>query len=192
MKPAWHGLSPRCLAVALCLMACIGCSEPSDYSAETSEVVASTPVLIFSTPQTEPSFSQEDPQAFATSPETAATVDPLSGVRTPVLVFFTPTTDQADQQKFQSDAGTPGIPPVSGAGSPASQLTRVALPLPPSISVMPRPTGIAVTPRSTVSSPAPQTSDELPFARWPKGWWLAAVAVLAIIFVAWLFAGRRS
>lgn len=225
MKPVWH-VSLRCLVIALCLVAGVGCSAPSDYPAAggsalvccTPNAAASfseeelqapandleaaatinpslglpTPVLVFFTPETGPSVSQEAPDASATDLTPPVAELPSPGLATPAPIFFTPTADQTSGTATPIDAGTPGIPPAGEAGSPALQFTRVALQMTPSVTFMPRGSGTGGTPRATDGSSTSSTPDEAPYAQWPNGWWLAAGAVLAIIFFAWLLAGRRT
>jgi len=170
-------------------------SVPADYLAETPAAPGETPSLIFFTPESDPAFAQEDPQALAPASETGSTVDPTPDSGTPALIFFTPTADPAlprtAPDASRLDSGTPGIPGGSGAATPASQLTRVSLPVTPPWTTMPRPTRVTVAPRAISGATVPQVPAEAPFTKWPKGWWFAVGAVFAIILAAGLFA-RRS
>ena len=190
MKPAWHGPGLFCLVSAGCLVACIGCSAPSNYAAETTETIAQTPAMIFFTPECELSDCVEEPQAPATDLETAVTANPSPGIGTPVMIFFTPTADQTDLPELQVGTGTPVIAPESGDGTLAPQFTRVALQLTPSSAMMPKPPPAASG--GTAESRAGLASDEGPTARWPKGWGWGVAVVLGLIVAAWLLAGRRS
>jgi hypothetical protein len=169
-------------------------SAPEDDPAKTPAAAGETPAMILFTPESDPAFSQEDPQALETDPGAATTLDPTPDSGTSALIFFTPTADPAlpgtAPSASQLDPGTPGIPVGGGDATPASQLTRVSIPVTPPWTMMPKSTRVTVAPRSLSGTPVPRAPGEAPFAKWPKGWWFAVGAVFAMILAAGLFARR--
>jgi hypothetical protein len=211
MKSAWHRPGLFFLVVAVCLATCIGCAEPSDDPpgasaavAETPATAAGTPAMIFFTPEPEGADSVVEPQAPATGSETAAE-SPSSDSGTPAMIFFTATADPADSVQSTGSAGTPGVVPGSAAGTPgvvpaggedapAAQVTRVALELTPSATVVARPSRATAAPMGTAGPQGAPVPDEGPSSSWPKGGAPVAGLLVAVTvaLLAWYFFRRRG
>jgi hypothetical protein len=162
-------------------------SASPDDLAEMPAPVDETPAAGFFTPEpaVDSQYSESGSQPLLAEPATPEAAEPLLSSGTPAMVFFTPTAEPG------LSSAAPQIS-QSGAGAATQQLTRVSLMVTPDWTLPPRSAQVTAVPLATRRAAAPQAPGDAPFAQWPKGWWFAVGAVLAIILAAGLFSRRSS
>jgi hypothetical protein len=178
----------------------------SPGAVEEAPAAAETPADLLDTPESYPT-AEEAPasvEPFSTAPEASMSVEPLpanpealstpvspAGSGTPALIFFTPTAGPVGSATSESELrAAAGATATVGAGAATPQFTRVSLMVTPALTLTSRATRSPAVALATRSAAAPQASNAPPFAQWPKGWWFAVGAVLAIILAAGLVSRR--